>query len=321
MFDHSELGVLYTEHSGLRARPLASLWSYETLPRGRHRPAVALNRDGNSEYWLERSDPLLNTILPGTCVSVAVNFGDSWAAGRSLATSALLPRVAVIGPVTKVRILTLGARVHAVGAVLPATHSGTVFRVPASKLVDQIVPLDDIWVRGDVETLVESLSSVHIRVRMSALCRALVARATGPGRDDRVEHAASRLITDRQGRVSIERLANKHGISRQQFARQFSTATGMTPKLFARITRFQVLVRALLSSDVSHWASVAAAVGFYDQAHMINDFRQFAGAPPTVFFQPHGDTGDVTSRQLRGRPSEWQRISPNDRVSQQQPSR
>ena len=63
----------------------------------------------------------------------------------------------------------------------------------------------------------------------------------------------------------------------------------VTPKLFARITRFQSLVRALLSSDVSQWVSVAPAVGFYDQAHMINEFRAFAGSSPTVFFQPHDD--------------------------------
>ena len=99
MCDTSELGVLYTEYSGLTAMtPVASLWSYETRSRGPYRRSIALNPDGNHEYWLDRSDPLLNTILPGTGVSLIVNFGDKWTAGRSLATSALLPRVCVVGP-------------------------------------------------------------------------------------------------------------------------------------------------------------------------------------------------------------------------------
>ena len=69
MSDASALGVLYTEHSGLTAMtPVASLWSYETRSRGRDRRPVALNPDGSHEYWLEWSDPLLNTILPGTGV-------------------------------------------------------------------------------------------------------------------------------------------------------------------------------------------------------------------------------------------------------------
>src|SRR5437762_1188910 len=128
MSDRSDLGILYTEHSDLRTTtPIASLWSYEPCVRGSDRRPVALNRHGNVEYWLERSDPLLNTILPGTGVSVVVNLGDPWAAGRSLATSTLLPRVCVIGPVTQPRILRVGRRVDAVGAVFPPALTMNVF--------------------------------------------------------------------------------------------------------------------------------------------------------------------------------------------------
>jgi hypothetical protein len=49
-------------------------------------------------------------------------------------------------------------------------------------------------------------------------------------------------------------MAGSHGLTRQQFARRFRAAAGLAPKLFARITRFQALVHALLSTDVSQWA-------------------------------------------------------------------
>ena len=128
-----------------------------------------------------------------------------------------------------------------------------------------------------------------------------------------VGQTASRLVTQRAGRVSIDDMARSHGLSRQQFARRFSAAAGLPPKLFARITRFQRLVHVLLSTDVSRWASVCPAVGFYDQAHMINEFRAFAGSPPTVFFRPHGATIDPAEIRLCGRPSEWLRRPEPDR--------
>src|SRR6185503_7988640 len=97
MSETPQTGVLYTEHSGLAAMtPVASLWSYETRDRERHGCSLALTADGSHEYWLDRSDPLLNTILPGTGVSLTINIGDIWAAGRSPATSALLPRMCVV---------------------------------------------------------------------------------------------------------------------------------------------------------------------------------------------------------------------------------
>jgi AraC-like DNA-binding protein len=308
MFDLPELGVLYTEHSDLCATtPLGSLWSYETQVRGPVRHPVVLTRAGNYEYWLERSDPLLNTILPGTGVSVVVNFGDPWAAGRSLATSASLPRVCVVGPVTRGRILRIGTRVHAIGAALPPTQTRGAFGVPASELVDRIVALEDLWTRSEVETLIQFLWSLQTRRQLSELCSALVARIGQAADRTVIEHTASRLITIRGGCVSIDEMARTYGVSRKQFARRFSEAAGVTPKLFARITRFQTLVHALLSSDISQWVSVASEVGFCDQSHMINEFRAFAGSPPTVFFQPHGDSADPGSVQLRGRPSEWLR--------------
>jgi AraC-like DNA-binding protein len=135
----------------------------------------------------------------------------------------------------------------------------------------------------------------------------LVARIGRPSSRETVGQTAPRLIKLRAGRVSIDDMARSHGLSRQQFAVRFSAAAGLPPKLFARITRFQALVHVLLSTDVSRWASVSPAIGFYDQAHMINEFRAFAGSPPTVFFQPHGGSIDPANIQLRGRPSEWLR--------------
>ena len=139
---------------------------------------------------------------------------------------------------------------------------------------------------------------------MSTLRGELIARIS-ESRGTPVGETAPALIMRHAGRVSIEEMSRSHGLSRQQFAARFSSAAGLPPKLFARITRFQALIHALLTTDVSHWASISPSVGFYDQAHMINEFRAFAGSPPTVFFQPHGSSVDRARVQVRGQPSEW----------------
>jgi AraC-like DNA-binding protein len=204
----------------------------------------------------------------------------------------------------------VGRSVRAVGAGLPSTLTAGVFGVPASDLVDRIVPLQDLWTHGDVERLFASLSRLEIRRCLSALKNELVARTGRPGSPETVGQTAPRLIKLHAGRVSIDDIARSHGLSRQQFARRFCAAAGLPLKLFARITRFQALVHALLATDVSRWAAVFLAVAFYDQAHMINEFRAFAGSPPTVFFRPHGSDIDQPKIQLRGRPSDWLHGSP-----------
>jgi AraC-like DNA-binding protein len=285
MSDTEDLGVLYTEHSRLTtATPIASLWSYETCARGRDRRSVAMNADGNCEYWLERSDPLLNSILPGTGVSLIVNLGDPWAAGRSLVASSLLPRACVVGPVTQPRILRTGRCVRAVGAAFSPALAPDVFGVPACDLVDSIVPLEDVWSRDDVGRMLTVLSGLEIQRCVPLLRTEMLAR-TGSRRDvDVIGRTAPRMIKLHGGRVSIDALARAHGVNRQQFARRFRAAAGLPPKLFARLTRFQALVQTLLVTNSSEWASVSHDMGFYDQAHMINEFHAFTGSPPTAFF-------------------------------------
>jgi AraC-like DNA-binding protein len=258
------------------------------------------------EFWLEHSDPLLNTILPGTYVSLILNFGDLWAAGRSLPTSALLPRACIMGPFTQPRVLRVGKSVSALGAVFPATLALGVFGVTASEIVNQVIPLEDVLDRATVEGLLLSLSELSCEKRPIALRDEIVSRTRQLAMPSPID-VAPRLMRLRGGQVSIDELAKTLGLSPRHFARRFTVATGMPPKLFARVTRFQRLVHALLSTDVERWASVPSAVGFYDQAHMINDFRAFAGSAPTVFFRPHDPSVDPATIQLRGRPSEWRR--------------
>jgi AraC-like DNA-binding protein len=54
----------------------------------------------------------------------------------------------------------------------------------------------------------------------------------------------------------------------------------MSPKYFARIRRFQRVFHAMEHAG-GGWVDAAAACGYYDQAHLIRDFRAFAGEPPS----------------------------------------
>lgn len=308
MSDQTEIGVLYTEHVSARSQtPLASLWSYETRRRERGRPPVIATPAGTREYWLDRSDPLLNTVLPGTAVSVICNLADRWASGRSLIAAELMPRLCVVGPFTQLRLLRIGKTVRAVGAVIPSALAPRVFGIPAQELVDRIIRLDDCWPHHEVARLLAVLSNLDIPSCLSLLRDELVAHIHPQNTDDAIGRLASQHITRSAGRVSIEALAASHDLSRQQFARRFRASAGLPPKLFARITRFQATVHALLSTDVAQWADVAPALGFFDQAHMINEFRAFTGHSPRVFFRPHDEHVDAARIRIRGRPYEWLR--------------
>ena len=104
-------------------------------------------------------------------------------------------------------------------------------------------------------------------------------------REDSLEPALRRswqLLVSSAGTVPVEELAGTIGWTRQHFARRFAAEYGLSPKLAARVVRFDRAQRMLRTPFLSI-AQVAAACGYFDQAHLTRDFVELAGCPPGRF--------------------------------------
>lgn len=84
------------------------------------------------------------------------------------------------------------------------------------------------------------------------------------------------------GRISVHELAEHTGYSRQHLRRGFQSEFGLSPKLAARVVRFDRAWHILRSAPpFMSIAQVAAACGYYDQAHLCRDFTELSGCSPT----------------------------------------
>jgi len=92
-----------------------------------------------------------------------------------------------------------------------------------------------------------------------------------------------RRIDESGGSVEIGALARELGYSRKHVVTQVREHLGLPPKLLARIHRFERALRALQAGGRA--IETAYDAGYFDQAHLIRDFRQFAGAPPGEFLK------------------------------------
>lgn len=79
---------------------------------------------------------------------------------------------------------------------------------------------------------------------------------------------------------SIGRLVQLSGLSSRRFITLFSDHTGFSPKVFARLRRFHSALQALHQDPDRGGADVALVCGYFDQSHMVREFRAFAGITP-----------------------------------------
>ena len=118
---------------------------------------------------------------------------------------------------------------------------------------------------------------------------------------------AWRRLVGAHGRVALGSLASELECSHRTLIARFRACIGLPPKTIARVLRFNRVVSALdrasptraqesvgkpyiesaRASDrpVVRWADVAADCGYVDQAHLINEFREFAGCAPEAFLR------------------------------------
>ncbi|MEJ8819984.1 helix-turn-helix domain-containing protein [Lacibacter sp. H407] len=85
-----------------------------------------------------------------------------------------------------------------------------------------------------------------------------------------------------EGSISIEKIASLACLSLRQFERVSKERIGLPPKLFARIIRFSKAYRIRESSPDISWTKIAHECNYFDQMHLIRDFKQFAGVAPGV---------------------------------------
>ncbi|MGH2912275.1 MAG: helix-turn-helix domain-containing protein [Solirubrobacteraceae bacterium] len=97
-----------------------------------------------------------------------------------------------------------------------------------------------------------------------------------------VDWAWQRLVGAR-GRLRVADLATELGCSRKHLAARFREHVGLPPKLVARMLRFRHASDLMGTATGRSLAEVAALCGYYDQAHLDRDFRDFAGTTPTAY--------------------------------------
>jgi len=73
------------------------------------------------------------------------------------------------------------------------------------------------------------------------------------------------------------------GLSHTRFIELFREHVGLTPKLFGRVRRFRALLDRIEKGMPVNWAELAVDCGYFDQAHLIHDFRAFAGITPLEY--------------------------------------
>jgi AraC-like DNA-binding protein len=165
----------------------------------------------------------------------------------------------------------------------------TLLGLPAAEIAGRVVDLADLPGSGLAELPERLAEAASWTRRFEILDQALLTRATAPPGGEReppeeVRWAWRRLVRA-GGTTRIEQLAAEVGWSRRHFAERFSREIGLAPKQAARVVRFGRAAALLRRLPPGGLAEVAQLCGYFDQAHLSNEWRVLAGCSPSVWIR------------------------------------
>jgi AraC-like DNA-binding protein len=165
---------------------------------------------------------------------------------------------------------------------LTPTGARRFFGMPMSLLAGRIVALTDL-LPVEHRRLAERLEAASDWACRLDLVEAILARGILAGRVDttRVDWALGRIEAT-GGTLDVGSLALELGYSHKHLIALFHDQVGVRPKLLARLVRFGRVMGHVRSGAYLPWAEVAAAHGYYDQAHLARDVKHFTGLTPTL---------------------------------------
>ena len=218
--------------------------------------------------------PLAHQVLPDNCIDILCQ-------DRQDASFAVGMMTAPIQVVSHGLVQTVAARFKPGAAA-------RFFQLPLCELNDGRTDLQQLWGRDLAARLGDALwtDPLSDAQRMQILQDFLLLRLRHhplPAASGLARHAVA-LIDNARGSLRVDQLAAQLGVSRQHLALQFRQQVGISPKLFARISRFRAVNRAIKQLPAqADWAQVALQYGYFDQSHLIHDFQDFARASPQAW--------------------------------------
>lgn len=221
-------------------------------------------------------------ILPDGCMELVCNRRTPFRQAMRDGTFQRQPAAMLIGQISTHVLLQADEAVEVLAVRFRHAGARAFFREDIDAFTDRAVELGSLG-RNWNELAERVAEAPRVAQAVALLEGALLHRLGSVAPQAPRAAPALRLLHAAEPPATIGGIARALALSPRQLERIFRREVGLPPKHYARLLRFRRVLGSLEAGD-PHWADVAAAAGYSDQAHLVREFRAFAGITPAAYF-------------------------------------
>lgn len=225
--------------------------------------------------------------LPTGCVDLVIPLRERQQILRYRSESDAAPQhfdgAIVQGAHDRWRVRGIDGPSSVVGVHFRPGGAAALFGGALPELRNKTVLLEDLWGAPARQWREQLQQETAPAARLRRIEAELIRRLAAAPPPDRMIAAALAAWQRDPANAAVEPVQRASGCTPARFIRRFEAAVGLTPKRCARVLRFNALLHALVRQGPRDWASLAADAGYFDQSHLIHEFRRLAGTTPASY--------------------------------------
>jgi len=223
-------------------------------------------------------------ILPDGCTEMVFHLGDAFQQHSQNGTIDRQPLAMMVGQMKHHLLIQPTGKVSVLGVRFWPGGAYPFLRIPQHEIAERLVALDAVLgsFGPTLHARIADGTSSSERIRMVE--QVLLARLSEFHKPDDRLSKAIQLIYQAGGCLPMDSLGKTLGVNARALDRTFNTRVRIPPKTLCRIVRFQRVFKLLEDRDAGlSWPQIALECGYYDQSHLIKEFKAFAGKEPTGY--------------------------------------
>jgi AraC-like DNA-binding protein len=212
-------------------------------------------------------------IVPDGCVEIIFNLGDRFIDELG----ELQPRTLLAGQMTRPVVALPAGNVDLIGIRFFSGRAGSALGMPMWEVQDRLIDASAVTPRLD--RLADDLQNMRDDRRRLYVEEELPTLLSNRESSSAVDQALA-LIDGSRGKVRIDHVARRVGITRRQLERRFKDDVGLGAKHLARIVRVHAALQMMKRDPLLSGAEISAECGYSDQAHLIRECQALTGRTP-----------------------------------------
>jgi AraC-like DNA-binding protein len=192
----------------------------------------------------------------------------------------------ICGYLLKVVRLNYFGNIKCIVAFFTPLGTWRLFRIPPAEYVNRFISLEDM-VGSKCQVLIEKLKSANNSYEAVNYIDAFLKKLI-PAKQELslICEQSVNYIQDNYGKLKMDDLINRLNQCPRSIDRHFERYLGITPKQYIWLTRLNRAFIMLMSNSNISIHEVVLELGYFDQAHLINDVKKYLGTTPQFLRNP-----------------------------------